>query len=124
MTMRLLLTTAFAAAVPLGLSTPARRDRAIADRQGPQVVATTSMVADLARQIGGDRVEVQGLMGPGVDPHLYRARESDVSAMVGADLILYNGLHLEGKMGEVLEQIQSRGIAVEAVAEAIPEDSF
>ena len=96
---------------------------AIAERQ-VNVVTTTSMVADLARQIGGDRVDVHGLMGPGVDPHLYRARESDVSQMVGADLILYNGLHLEGKMGDVMEQITSRGIDVQAVAESIPEDSL
>ena len=86
-----------------------------------QVVATTSMIADLAREIGGDRVEVEGLMGPGVDPHLYRPRESDVARLVGADLVLYNGLELEGKMGEVLEQVEGRGIVAEPVAEAVDE---
>ena len=89
-----------------------------------RVVATTSMVADLAREVGGDRVEVEGLMGPGVDPHLYRPRESDVTRLVGADLVLYNGLELEGKMGEVLEQVEGRGIVAEPVAEAIPRDSL
>lgn len=89
-----------------------------------QVVATTSMIADLAREIGGDRVEVEGLMGPGVDPHLYRPRESDVARLVGADLVLYNGLELEGKMGEVLEQVEGRGIVAEPVAEVLPEDEL
>lgn len=89
-----------------------------------RVVATTSMIADLAREIGGDRVEVEGLMGPGVDPHLYRPRESDVARLVGADIVLYNGLELEGKMGEVLEQVEGRGIIAEPVAEAIGEGSL
>ncbi|MDX1439645.1 MAG: zinc ABC transporter substrate-binding protein [Rubricoccaceae bacterium] len=86
-----------------------------------QVVATTSMIADLAREIGGDRVNVAGLMGPGVDPHLYRATEGDVTRMTGADIIFFNGLHLEGKMAEVLEQVERQGIVAEAVAEVIPD---
>ena len=89
-----------------------------------RVVATTSMIADLAREVGGDRVEVEGLMGPGIDPHLYRPRESDVARLVGADLVLYNGLELEGKMGEVLEQVEGRGIVAEPVAEALGEESL
>ena len=95
----------------------------IAERQ-VRVVATTSMIADLAREIGGDRVTVEGLMGPGIDPHLYRPRESDVARLVGADVVLYNGLELEGKMGEVLEQVEGRGIVAEPVAEAIGEGSL
>ncbi len=98
---------------------PARGD--LADRP-VRVVATTSMIADLAREIGGDRVAVEGLMGPGVDPHLYRASEGDVGRMTAADVIFYNGLHLEGKMAEVLEQVEGRSIAAEAVAEAVPAD--
>ena len=77
-----------------------------------RIVATTSMIADLAREIGGDRVEVEGLMGPGVDPHLYKASEGDVSRMTEADLILYNGLHLEGKMVDILERLGDRTAAV------------
>ena len=98
-------------------------DAPLAERQ-VQVVATTSMIADLAREVGGDRVDVEGLMGPGVDPHLYRPRESDVARLVGADVVLYNGLELEGKMGEVLEQVQGRGIVAEPVAEGIPETAL
>ena len=89
-----------------------------------RVVATTSMIADLAREVGGDRVEVEGLMGPGVDPHLYRPRESDVARLVGADLVLYNGLELEGKMGEVLEQVEGRGIVAEPVASVLPPEAL
>ena len=77
-----------------------------------RVVATTSLVADLAREIGGERVEVVSLMGPGVDPHLYNASEGDVGRMTRADLILYNGLHLEGKMTDVLARMGERAAAV------------
>lgn len=72
------------------------------------VVATTGMVADVVREVGGDRVDVRGLMGPGVDPHLYKASAGDVTALARADLIFYNGLHLEAAMGEVLEEMGSR----------------
>lgn len=86
------------------------------------VVATTSMIADLVTEIGGAQVEVAGLMGPGVDPHLYKASEGDVLKMAGADLVVYNGLHLEGKMTEVFEQMAKRGIPTIAVAQdAIPD---
>ena len=67
------------------------------------IVATTSMLADAVRTIVGDHMIVHGLMGCGIDPHLYRARESDVHKLAAADLVVYNGLHLEGKMGQVLE---------------------
>ncbi|MEX2570722.1 MAG: zinc ABC transporter substrate-binding protein [Gemmatimonadota bacterium] len=92
----------------------------LADRQ-VQAVATTSVVADLVRAIGGERVVVTGLMGPGVDPHLYRASEGDVRRMTGADIVFYNGLHLEGRMAELFEEMGQRGVATVAVAEAIEE---
>ena len=107
-----------------GCGPAAGPDQAPLAERPVRVVATTSMVADLAREIGGDRVEVEGLMGPGIDPHLYRPRESDVSRLVEADLVLYNGLELEGKMGEVLEQVEGRGIIAEPVAEVIGEASL
>lgn len=70
-----------------------------------QVVATTGMVADLVKNIGRDSIEVTALMGPGVDPHLYKATQGDLSRLQGADIIFYNGLHLEGKMGEIFEKL-------------------
>jgi manganese/zinc/iron transport system substrate-binding protein len=78
------------------------------------------MIADAARAIGGPHVQVTGLMGPGVDPHLYKASEGDLSKLGDADLILYNGLNLEGKMGDVLVRM-SRTRPTVAVTEAIPE---
>jgi manganese/zinc/iron transport system substrate-binding protein len=83
-----------------------------------QVVATTGQVGDLARSIGGDRVEVSVLMGPGIDPHLYKASAGDVERLRRADLIVYNGLHLEARMGDVLARMQKPTVAV---AEAIPD---
>ena len=71
------------------------------------VVTTTSMITDLVKNIGGDSINIQGLMGSGVDPHLYKASEGDVSKLVNADIIFYNGLHLEGKLVEVFEKMGS-----------------
>lgn len=83
-----------------------------------KIVTTTGMIADLATNVGGEWVEVEALMGPGVDPHLYKASEGDVRRMSSADIILYNGLHLEGAMSEVFERMSSRIPAV-AVTEGI-----
>jgi manganese/zinc/iron transport system substrate-binding protein len=82
------------------------------------VVATTGMVADLVKNIGRDRVSVMALMGAGVDPHLYKAGEGDVARMSAADIIFYNGLHLEGKMSEVLEKISGK-VKTAAVSDGI-----
>lgn len=89
-----------------------------------RVVATTGMIAEAAARIAGDRAVVTGLMGPGVDPHLFKASEGDVSRMAEADLVLYNGLHLEGKMVDLFERMAARGDRTVAVADAIPEDSL
>lgn len=84
-------------------------------------VATTGMIGDLVANVGGERVQVTNLMGPGVDPHLYKASEGDVGRLTGADIIFYNGLHLEGKMAEVLERMGSR-VPTVAVAEVLDEE--
>jgi manganese/zinc/iron transport system substrate-binding protein len=86
-----------------------------------KAVATTGMIADMVQRIGGERVDVTGLMGPGVDPHLYKAGARDVELMSEADIIFYNGLHLEGAMTEVFEQMRGRSRTV-AVAEAVSEE--
>ena len=85
------------------------------------VVATTGMVADLARVVGGDGVRVTALMGPGIDPHLYRATAGDISRLRNADLILYNGKGLEGKMGDIFVKL-ARKQPVYAVTEGIAHD--
>lgn len=71
------------------------------------VVTTTSMITDLVKNIGGNHINLQGLMGSGVDPHLYKASEGDVSKLSNADIIFYNGLHLEGKLVEVFEKMKT-----------------
>ncbi len=84
-----------------------------------RVVCTTGMVGDLVRHTGGEFVEVQVLMGPGVDPHLYKARPNDVVLLQRADLVFYSGLHLEGKMAEVLEGLPRQGRLAFAVTAAL-----
>ncbi len=91
--------------------------RDLAGRQ-IKIVATTGMVGDAVKNVGGERVQVTTLMGPGIDPHLYKASEGDVTRMASADMIFYNGLHLEGKMAEVFEKMRSR-IKTVAIAEGI-----
>ena len=77
-----------------------------------KVVVTTSMLTDLVKNIGGDLIDLQGLMGAGVDPHLYKASEGDVSKLFNADVIFYNGLHLEGKLVAVFEKMETQKTTV------------
>jgi manganese/zinc/iron transport system substrate-binding protein len=86
-----------------------------------RVVATTGIIADVAQRIAGPHARVEALMGPGIDPHLYKASESDVRRLSEAELVLYNGLHLEGKMGDILTKM-ARTRPVVAVTEEIPQD--
>ncbi len=87
-----------------------------------RVVASTSQIADIVRNVGGAEVDLTALMGPGVDPHLYKATARDVISLQRADLILYNGLHLEGRLAETFSKVNKAGRTVVAVAEAIPAD--
>ena len=84
-----------------------------------QVVTTTSMITDLVKIIGGDKIDVQGLMGAGVDPHLYKASEGDVGKLSDADVIFYNGLHLEGKLEDVFENMRHQNKITIAISDVI-----
>jgi len=88
------------------------------DRQ-INVVATTGMVGDIVQVVGGDRVEVTTLMGPGIDPHAYKASEGDVEKIGSADIVFYSGLHLEAKLADVFEKMGDQIVTV-PVAEGIP----
>jgi ABC-type metal ion transport system, periplasmic component/surface adhesin len=87
-----------------------------------KAAATTGMVADLVRQVGGDRVDVRQLMGPGVDPHLYKPTAEDAAVLSRADVIFYNGLKLEGRMADLFARLGRSGRKVYAVTESVPED--
>ena len=104
----------FAAVLSLSCALPFAG--AAAERLG--VVATTGMIADAAREVGGDLVSVRALMGPGVDPHAYRQTRSDIVAMARADLVLSHGLYLEAQMEEFLAGL-SRDRLVVAVGERV-----
>ncbi len=106
------------AALPLALATPAF---AASDRLS--VVATTGMIADAAMIVGGDLVEVQSLMGPGIDPHAYRQTRTDIVAMKRADLVLWHGLYLEAQLEELLLDLSQRKPVV-AVGEAVAQDKL
>jgi manganese/zinc/iron transport system substrate-binding protein len=84
-----------------------------------QVVTTTTMITDLVKNIGGDKIDIQGLMGAGGDPHLYKASEGDVSKLFNADVIVYNGLHLEGKLEDVFEKMRQQKKQTIAASDAL-----
>lgn len=89
-----------------------------------EVVTTTSMITDLLHNIGGDSINIQGLMGSGIDPHLYKASEGDVNKLFNADVVFYNGLHLEGKLVEVFEKMEATNKKTVAVAEILEKDKL
>ncbi|MGA1529897.1 MAG: metal ABC transporter solute-binding protein, Zn/Mn family [Kiritimatiellia bacterium] len=108
----------------LGMVVPCRPGVAVAEEQPPyRVVATVGMVADVVRAVAGDRAAVEGLMGEGVDPHLYKPTRHDVINISRADIVFYNGLMLEGKMQDVLVRLARSGKPVYAVTEKILEDA-
>ncbi|MDQ0242765.1 manganese/zinc/iron transport system substrate-binding protein [Bacillus fengqiuensis] len=88
-----------------------------------KITATIGMITDVTKNIGGEHVEVTGLMKTGVDPHLYKASQGDIKKLDEADIILYGGLHLEGKMGEIFEKMEKQKPVV-AVTRDIKENEL
>lgn len=87
------------------------------------IVTTTTMITDLVKNIGGDYVVINGLMGAGVDPHLYKASEGDVSKLYEADIIFYGGLHLEGKLVDIFEKMEGNKNTV-SLGDRLPKDEL
>lgn len=104
--------------LPHGQADEAAARRRFSGKFPIQAIATTGMVADLVAHVGGEHVLVTQLMGEGIDPHLYKASPGDVAQLNRADMVFYSGLHLEGKMGDVLARMGRKKTAV-AVAERI-----
>ena len=88
------------------------------------IVTTTTMITDMITAIGGDKVLVKGLMGSGVDPHLYKASEGDVTKLTQADVIFYNGLHLEGKLEDVFEKMKHSNKKTVALTDCLSKDKL
>lgn len=84
------------------------------------VTATIGMIADIVKNVGGEHVNSTGLMKSGVDPHLYKASQGDIKKLEEADMIFYNGLHLEGKMVDIFEKMEAKKPTI-AVTKDIPE---
>jgi len=98
------------------------KENFVSGTQKLRVVTTTTMLTDLLQQIGGDAIELNSLMGAGIDPHLYKAGEGDVMLLHKAHVIFYNGLHLEGKLAHVFEKINARHEMAYAVGEMLPQE--
>lgn len=95
-----------------------------ADGEKIDVVVTTTHLTDLFEQIGGEYVNVEGLMGPGIDPHGYNATASDVEKMNNADIVGYHGLHLEGKMEDIFEEMESSDKTVVGIEKMFESDDL
>lgn len=89
-----------------------------------RVTVTTTFLGDLVHQIGGDKVEVTTLMGPGIDPHQYQASSSDLDKLMGADVIFFGGLHLEAKLAEILEKLEDSDIESVDTSRSIPREKL
>jgi manganese/zinc/iron transport system substrate-binding protein len=108
--------------VPVWGSLPRGRQTLASPPSAPlNVVATTGIVGDLVRNVAGDAAAVAQLMSEGVDPHLYKPTRSDIARLLGADIVFYNGLLLEGKMTDALVRVATSGKPVFAVTELIDE---
>jgi manganese/zinc/iron transport system substrate-binding protein len=105
--------------LPLAFVTATKAAESSSER--PVVVATTTVVADLVRQVAGDRVVIDCLMAPGIDPHSYKATPRDADRLARADLVVASGLHLEGKLAELLTRLGKR-VPMVAVADTLPKD--
>jgi len=95
-----------------------------AQSSGLKVVVTTAMVGDLVEKTLGEHGTVEALIGEGVDPHLFRPTTSDIRKLMGADMIFYSGLMLEGSMEKAFEQVKKKGKTIAAVTESIPKDKL
>jgi manganese/zinc/iron transport system substrate-binding protein len=89
----------------------------------PLIVTTTGMIGDAVKNLVGDSAEVISLMGPGVDPHLYKATQGDLARLQQADVIVYNGIHLEGKMSEILEKLASKKVVI-SMGNGVPKEKL
>jgi len=89
-----------------------------------RATATIGMVADLVNQVGGDRVAVTQLMGPGVDPHLYKPTSKDATTLSKSDVIFYSGLMLEGRMADLFTRLGREGRPAYAVTESVAKDEL
>jgi len=88
----------------------------------PYIVTSTGIVADVVKHVGGNLLCVEALMGPGTDPHLYKATPGDINKLLQADIVFYHGLHLEGKMTEVFEGLKVKKNNTFAITDGIPRD--
>jgi manganese/zinc/iron transport system substrate-binding protein len=93
-------------------------------RTRQRIVTTTPMLGDMVRSVVGDSADVTALMGEGVDPHLYKPTRTDVEAISGADVVVTNGLYLEGRMQDTFQRAKEAGRTVIAVGETLSPDEL
>ena len=103
----------------MGLTGCGNEENQVEDNGKLNIVTTTTMLYDLVLNIAGEHANVEALMGPGIDPHMYQASAGDVTTMQKADIVVYNGLHLEGKMGDIFAALNEQGKQVICASDTI-----
>lgn len=121
--MKVLLSIVSIASLLILSACESQGDVAIPEDGPIRVTATTGMVADIVKNVGGDRVQVTALMGPGTDPHLYKASQGDIGRLNEAHMIFYSGIHLEGKMTEILSKLSEEKPVI-PVADSIEKEKL
>jgi manganese/zinc/iron transport system substrate-binding protein len=96
----------------------------VVEQKKIQITCTIAQIVDVVQHVGGDAVEVTGLMGQGVDPHLYKASQGDISKLMNADIIFYNGLMLEGRMGDIFVKMARMGKPTIPLSEGVTQDKL
>jgi manganese/zinc/iron transport system substrate-binding protein len=96
----------------------------LASKKKSLILCSTSMIADTAKILIGEYADVIAIMGPGIDPHLYKASSHDAYNIQNAHVIFYNGLHLEGKMAEIFSQIERQGRNIFAISDGLDREDF
>ena len=94
------------------------------DNEKPKIVVTTTHMRDLVEKITGNRFQITSLMGPGVDPHIYKPTSRDILAISKADLVVFHGLMLEGKLSEVLSNGEKKGVLTFDATAALPAEQI
>lgn len=120
---RLIIAIVFLTLTVIGATACGQASDSGAEKGKLTITTTTGMITDIVKNVGGEHVAVSGLMGAGIDPHLYKASQGDVSKLDNADIIFYNGLHLEGKMAEMFEKLEKRKPTV-AVSSYLTEEQL
>lgn len=108
----LIFVTILSISLLVGCANPKKDYRNFLEAEEIKIVATTSLISDMVRNIGGNKVVVHQLMKPGVDPHSYIPTKLDIDYLLSAEVVIFSGMHLEAQTSEALRKVANRDVLV------------